>query len=677
MPIVVTTEWLRELVPTDLPAREIGERLSDVGLAVDVYEEIASGPDGRPEARLELEAPTNRGDCWSIVGVARELAATLGLKMKLPATKLRTSGRDAKASIKVEVGAPDLCPRYTARLIRGVKVGPSPDWMQRRLEAVGIRPISNVVDVTNYVLVEWGQPLHAFDMELLAGDRKRSIIVRRAGAGEKLPLLDETTKELCPEDLVIATPGRAVALAGVMGGADTEIRDSTTDVLLESAEFNQISTRRTARRHGVATESSVRFEHGVDPVGVELASRRAAYLLMKHAGGKVAPGVVGPDPKWKAPQITLRHARVSRLLCGSSATIPDKDIRRTLGSLGLELVREKKAKGDVVSTWRVPPWRRELAIEVDLIEEVGRVYGYGRLPGRPTMRVFPVKPHPMFEARRRARDVLTALGYTEVCGASFFSPDRAASKGMATYRVCNPARADEGVLRTGLVPSLLAAKLANQSLGTRRVRLFEVAPVCAPGSEKASERIAILDDGPDDAEAGPGDGGSEDALLRVKGALEEVVRRLDGSGAGAKALAGAQTVALLPQADADAWGLKTRPALVEADLAALAEGIGHAPQATDLPVFPGIARDAALVMPEERTWAEVESAAADLAHEWRSAPEFVSLYRGEQVGAGRKSVAFRVVYRSADRTLTDDDVKGPHAEFVQELCAALGAEVRG
>jgi phenylalanyl-tRNA synthetase beta chain len=673
VPIVVTTEWLRELVPTDLPAKEIGDRLSDVGLAVDVFDDMGKG-----EARLELEVPTNRGDCWSIIGVARELAATLGLKVKLPPTKLRTSGTSVKSAVAVKVEAPDLCPRYTARVVRGVKVGPSPEWMQRRLEDVGIRPISNVVDVTNYVLVETGQPLHAFDLELLAGERKKAILVRRAAAGEKLPLLDETTKELSTDDLVIATPGRAVALAGIMGGADTEIRDSTTDVLIESAEFNQISTRRTARRHGVSSESSVRFEHGVDPVGVEAASRRAAYLLAEVAGGKVAPGVAGPDPKWKAPKITLRHSRVSRLLCGSSATIPDRDIRRTLKALGLEFVRAKKSKGDVVSTWLAPPWRRELAVEVDLIEEVARIYGYDRLPGKPTMRVFPVTPHPIFEARRRARDVLTALGYTEVCGASFFSAARAARAargGADAHRVRNPARAGEGSLRTSLVPSLLAAKLANQNNGARRVRIFEVAPVCTAASEGASERIAILDDGPE----GAGGGDSEDALLRVKGALEAVARRLDGSGAGAKALAEAQEVALLPKAEADAWGLKTVPAIVEADLAAFAEGIGHAPRATDLPVFPGIARDAALVMPEEKTWAEIERAAAELAHEWRSAPEFVegSIFRdAERIGAGRKSIAFRVVYRAPDRTLTDDDVKGPHAEFVSKLCVLLQAQVR-
>jgi len=689
VPIVVTTEWLRELVPTNLPASEIGERLSDVGLAVDVYEEIAAGPDGIPEARLELEAPTNRGDCWSIVGVARELAAALGLKAKLPPAKLRASGEPAAKSVKVKVEAPDLCPRYTARVIRGVKIGPSPEWMQRRLEAVGIRPISNVVDVTNYVLVELGQPLHAFDMELLVGDKEKSIIVRRAGEGEKLPLLDETTKELTPEDLVIATTDRAVALAGVMGGADTEIRDSTTDVLLESAEFNQISTRRTARRHGVATESSVRFEHGVDPVGVEIASRRAAYLLAETSGGKVAPGVVGPDPKWKAPRIALRHSRVSRLLCGSSATIPDKDIRRTLKSLGLELEREKKTKGDTVSTWLAPPWRRELAIEVDLIEEVGRVYGYGRIPGRPTMRVFPVRPHPVFEARRRARDVLTSLGYSEVCGASFFArPDAifaapidadAAPEwegGREPYEIRNPARAAENRLRASLMGSLIAAKAANRNAGAERVRLFEVAPVCLPGSEGTHERLAILDDGLE------GDSG-EDGLLSVKGASQEVANRL-GLGQPLQLSPLAEPVLDLDDAHevrlGDAriglTGTCGGAAVLECDLRALLPAKPGAPKASDLPRFPGITRDVALAMAEEKTWADIERAAAGVSNEWRSAPEFVSIFRGEQVGGGRKSVAFRVVYRAPDRTLADDDVKEPHAEFVQKLCAALGAEVR-
>ena len=690
MPIVVTTEWLRELVPTDLPAREIGERLSDVGLAVDVYDEIAAGPEGMPEARLELEAPTNRGDCWSIVGVARELAAALGLKAKLPPAKVRTSGEPAAKSVKVKVEAPDLCPRYTARVVRGVKIGPSPEWMQRRLEAMGIRPISNVVDVTNYVLVELGQPLHAFDMGLLGGDKRKSIIVRRAGEGEKLPLLDETTKELTPEDLVIATPERAVALAGVMGGADTEIRDSTTDVLLESAEFNQISTRRTARRHGVATESSVRFEHGVDPVGVEIASRRAAYLLAQTSGGKVAPGVVGPDPKWKAPRIALRHSRVSRLLCGSSATIPDKDIRRTLKSLGLELQREKKTKSDTVSTWLAPPWRRELAIEVDLIEEVGRVYGYGRIPGKATMRVFPVRPHPVFEARRRARDVLTALGYTEVCGASFFVEGRGRfgapididaapvwENGRKGYEIRNPARAGVGHLRSSLEPSLWAAKMANRNAGKERVRLFEVAPVCLPGSEETHERIALLDDGLE------GDG-KEARLLRVKGALETVANRL-GLGAALQLrplrekvldLEGAHEVRL-GDTRVGLTGTCGAAAVLEVDLRALLPAQAQARKATDLPRFPGIARDVALVMPQEKTWADIESAVAGLAHDWRSAPEFVSIFRGEKIGAGRKSVAFRFIYRAPDRTLADDDVKEPHAKFVQKLCVTLDAEVRG
>jgi len=718
VPIVVTTEWLRELVPTNLPAREIGERLSDVGLAVDVYDEIAAGPDGIPEARLELEAPTNRGDCWSIVGVARELAAALGLKARLPTAKVRTSGDPAAKSIKVKVEAPDLCPRYTARVVRGVKIGPSPEWMRRRLEAMGIRPISNVVDVTNYVLVELGQPLHAFDMELLGGDKRKSIIVRRAGEGEKLPLLDETTRELMPEDLVIATPERAVALAGVMGGADTEIRDSTTDVLLESAEFNQISTRRTARRHGVATESSVRFEHGVDPVGVEIASRRAAYLLAETSGGKVAPGVVGPDPKWKAPRIALRHSRVSRLLCGSSATIPDKDIRRTLKSLGLELEREKKTKSDTVSTWLAPPWRRELAIEVDLIEEVGRVYGYGRIPGRPTMRVFPVTPHPMFEARRRARDCLTALGYTEVCGASFFAPEMArvwrvrsrvsigGPAGVGTvplpdfpdgqgepYTIVNPSRAEENALRPTLLPAVLAAKLANQNQGVLRTRLFEVAPVCVAGQDEAQERIAIVEDGIEGYDLKP-----EHLLLRAKGALEALLHRIGGSGKihvstpGAslrvhaleklgKVLVGDQLVGylgVLSKAMTAELGLRTSPAVMEIlNLPDLLPLRSKAPQATELPRFPGIARDVALVMPQEKTWADIGRAAAGISHEWRSTPEFVSIFRGEKIGAGRKSVAFRVIYRAPDRTLADDDVKGPHAEFVQNLCAVLGADVRG
>jgi phenylalanyl-tRNA synthetase beta chain len=440
----------------------------------------------------------------------------------------------------------------------------------------------------------------------------------------------------------------------------------------------------------VTTESSVRFEHGVDPIGVEMASQRAAYLLMKHAGGKVAPGVVGPNPKWKAPQITLRHARVSKLLCGSSATIPDKDIRRTLKLLGLELVREKKVKGNVVSVWRAPPWRRELSEEVDLIEEVGRIYGYDKLPGRPTMRVFPVTPHPVFEARRTARDVLTALGYTEVCGASFFNKPQASSglphdwkaepaweNGRDGYKIQNPARAYDGHLRASLIPSLLKAKDANRNAGRARVCLFEVAPVCLPGYAEPHERLALLDDGLDGSDI-------EDKLLRVKGALEAVAKRLGPD----------MPPQLSPLADITDMtsahevrkgdtrigltGMCGAAAVIEVDLRALLPAQPEAPQAIALPRFPGIARDVALVMPREKDWADIGKAAGRVAHEWRSQPEFISVFDDEKVlGAGKKCIAFRIVYRAADRTLTDDDVKGPHAEFVKNLCAALDAEVRG
>jgi len=728
MPLVVTTEWLRELVPTKLSAEEIAERLSDVGLAVDVFEPMV---DTKGEARLELEAPTNRGDCWSMIGVARELAAALGKKVKPPKTKLRTSGAPASKAVKVKVEAPDLCPRYTARVIRGVKVGPSPEWMQRRLEAVGIRPISNVVDVTNYVLVETGQPLHAFDMALLSGEEVKTIVVRRARDKEKLPLLDETTRELTTEDLVIADSDRAVALAGVMGGADTEICSTTTEVLLESAQFNQISTRRTSRRHGAVSESSIRFEHGVDPVGVELASRRAARLLAECADGKVAPGVVGPDPAYKPRDVTLRHARVARLL---GSEVPDKDIVRILKSLGLEEIKKpakkagkktkkkKAAATGVVTTWRVPSWRQELGIEVDLIEEIARVYGYNRLPGKPTMRVFPVRPNPIFEARKRARDVLTGLGYTEVVGASLFAPENASLGHMAArsflgrdlsgpslppdawkgqgpaHRVVNPARAEDNTLRTSLFPSLLTAKLANQSKGRDRVRLFEVAPVCLPGEAEASEFLAVLDDGLEETESFKADDSPQSVQLRSKGALQALLEEFRcgppvltmGVGGSLRELTEAHRVllknggrqvgiiGLLSPDWASSWGIKSQPGIIEIDLAGLVQACEGTPQAQLPPVYPCIARDVALVLDEKKTWEEIEQGVRRFRHEWHYEPEFnlLSVYRGEQIGPGKKSIAFRVVYQAPDRTLTDEDVKGPHDEFVQKLCAALGATLR-
>lgn len=690
MPVVVTVKWLEEYVPGLPEPQEVASRLTDVGLAVDAVQPLEGG-----DTKLVLDVPANRGDCWSVLSLARELAAVLGRTLNTPPAELATSGEAASKEISVEVEEPFLCPRYTARLIRGIEPGPSPEWIRRRLEAVGTRPISSVVDVTNYVMCEWGQPLHAFDMSLLRGGK---IIVRRAREGEELALLDGTKRKLCGEDLVIADTGRAIALAGVMGGAETEIGPSTRDVLLESAQFDPVSIRRTARRLGVPTESSVRFEHGVDPVGVELASRRAAFLLAAHAGGEVAPGLVDSNPDVFAPRtVRLRRKQIRRLLGGS---VPKRTVEKILRDLGLELVSRDREE----TLWRVPSWRQDLSIEADLIEEVARVYGYDRLPGRPTMRVFPVKPHPALNARRRARDVLTGLGYTEARGASFF-PEHRASFGWTRYadsrpsertdeiwsgaqdgfRILNPVRAHEDTLRTSLVPSLLAAKLTNQNAGRAKVRLFEVAPVC----KQPFERLAVLDDGTEQ------DDTEEKVLLRAKGTIEVLADRLGGKarpefrrlsygrriegldcGRSAEVIVAERTIGFVgilepnePYPD-----VKGSPAIVELDIEALAGE--RVPQAKPLPRFPGIARDVAIVVAEETSWAKIEETVLSLRHEWRSPPVFLEVYDGEPIPTGRKSILFRVTYRSPDRTLADEDVKAPHEDFVEKLCAALGAHLR-
>jgi phenylalanyl-tRNA synthetase beta chain len=687
MAVIISTEWLREYCPNDLTPAALAAKLSSIGLAVDEVRDI-----GGAEAALTLDLTANRGDCWCMIGVARELAAALGGAFVPPSTDLAPSGADTAASLAVDVRDDRGCPRYTARVVRGVKLGPSPEWMRRRLEAVGIRPISNVVDVTNYVMVEMGQPLHAFDLSLLKGNR---IVVRRAASGETMRLIDGSEKKLSAEDLVIADGARPVALAGVMGGADTEIGGATRDVLLESAQFDIIAVRRTARVHGVSTESSIRFEHGVDPVGVESASRRAARLLCELAGGAVAPGVLDSNPNPRRPgEIPLRHARIRSLL---GSDIPHLEAIRILASLGLALVREEGG----TTFWHAPSWRQDLLVEVDLIEEIARIYGYDRLGGASTMRVFPVTPNASFETRRAARDVLTALGYTEVVGASFFAAGHASAGGEEAYRVTNPVRAGEDALRTSLVPSILAAKLANQNRGRRHVRLFEAAPVCLPGTDEAHQRLAVLDDGVDgDDYAGVrADDSAERVMLRAKGALDELAARLgagahvtlspltDRAPANIENAQGASVggtrigfIGLLSRPAAAAMDIKSQPAILEIDLAALAAPGQSVTRARPLATYPGIARDTALVMAGNRTWAELVSAAtsAECAHAWRRTDELslLDVYRGRQVGPGKKSVAFRVMYRADDRTLTDEDVKEPHERFVNSLCAGLAAEVR-
>ena len=396
----ISYNWLRELTGVEMSPHELAERLTMAGLAVDSVKEEGD------DHVLEFDLTSNRPDCLSHLGIARETAALTGARVTLPELTAKSVGGRAEEFTSVVIEDEDLCPRYAARVVRGVKIAPSPEWLVKRLQAIGQRPINNVADITNFVMHEMGQPLHAFDLAAL--DEKR-IIVRRARAGEKLKTLDGVLRSFDEEMLVIADAGRAVAIAGVMGGAETEISASTTDVLVESAYFDPQSVRQTSKRLGLQTEASYRFERGVDYEGVRRAQDRCVALICELAGGTATEDAVDVYPKRIVPPtVALRPRRVEEL---TGLSVSAEESQRILRSLGFGQT-DGEGEGERL-TFGVPTWRTDVSIEEDLVEEVARVYGYDKigdaLPPSPVTGEYLAG-----DRRRRAmRQVLTAAGFNE------------------------------------------------------------------------------------------------------------------------------------------------------------------------------------------------------------------------------------------------------------------------
>ena len=403
--MIVSHDWLAEYVALEMPLAELEERLMMSGLNHEGTETIGE------DTAIDLEVTSNRPDCLGHVGVAREVSALWDVELKLPAASPPSGKTPVMELAKVSIECEDVCPRYTARVIRGVQVGPSPKWLVDRLRAVqpascrdAWRSVNNIVDITNYVLLECGQPLHAFDLAKLGG---AEIRVRRAKKGEKFEAIDHNTYELDADDCVIADAKHAVAIAGVMGGAETEIGDATVDVLIESAAFDAVTVRTTARKLKLHSESSFRFERSPDPEAVDWASRRCCELILELAGGELAEGVLDAGSKPTAHEpVALRFAQVPRLL---GIDVPPDESRRILRELGCEEV----AADDEQVTVIPPSWRAELTRECDLIEEVARIHGYDKIPENVAVPMTVSAPRPVDRVLGRVRHVLTAAGFDE------------------------------------------------------------------------------------------------------------------------------------------------------------------------------------------------------------------------------------------------------------------------
>jgi phenylalanyl-tRNA synthetase beta chain len=687
--MLISHEWLRELADTSLRPQELRERLTMVGLAIDAVEEHDS------DSVLDVEVPSNRPDCLSHVGIAREVAVIDGQQVHLPqVSSFKTEGRSEDLT-SVEIRDADLCPRYAARLVRGVKIAPSPEWLAKRLETIGQRPINNVADITNYVLHELGQPLHAFDFHKLSGPQ---IVVRRAAAGEKLKTLDGVERTLTRDMLVIADAERPVALAGIMGGEESEISVTTTDVLIESAYFDPDSVRRTARALGMDTEASRRFERGADREGVLRAQERCMQLICELAGGVASEDAIDVYPAPVPPRtVQLRPVRVAQL---TSVSVERSDIIRILSGLGFEPVNESAEE----LSFQVPSWRIDVEQEEDLVEEVARHSGFDKIGSElpPSSASGEYQPSEM--KQRLLRRALNAFGFDEAINFSFIEPETqfepipslAAAEGRQPL-LKNPIIEEAAFMRATLLPGLLNSLRHNLNHGLRDVRLFEIGRVFAvtsPG-ELPAERLALALVATGGAvEANKAQAERELDFFDVKGALETAVDWMSlsplgftqtssshlraGQAARIKLSDGTEIGAVGRLAESVAVNYKFRyPVYVmELDLEALLNGPARIVQYSSLPRYPSVVRDISLLLNRSIALDDIlhvvkEKQVADFRD-----VRLVGTFEGGNIPSSKRSVTLRLEYRSDERTLRDEEVEERHAQLTSALLETFAAQQR-
>ena len=645
----------------------------------------------------DLEVTPNRPDLNSVIGIAREIAALTGNPLRLPviSNQCSVASEEVGKFVAVKLQEPELCPRYTARVVTGVKVGPSPDWLRQTLEKVGIRSISNVVDVTNYVMLETGQPLHAFDYHLIAkgADGKPTIVVRRAAADEKFKTLDNQERTLTGDMLLIADEQKGIALAGVMGGANTEIRDDTKDVLIESAYFAPTNIRRTSKALGLRSESSYRFERGCDVGIADYASQRAAQLILETAGGTLVPGVVDAYPKPAQPkEISLRFAKTTELL---GVAIEPEQQAKFLASL---VLTESPIRNQESAAFSIPTFRVDLKREVDLIEEIARLHGVDKIPSTvPRGAVGTNAFDAVYDQLADVRRLLTGLGLNEAQGQTLVSLANCRLPEAEVVKLANPLSADMDVLRPSLLPGLLDTLRHNLNRKNYDVALFEIGRVFTNvnGQPKEERRVAIALTGARALAFWSGDDrAAKFDAMDLKGIVEDLLEHFGLRGiqfgkraeptalfleSAAVTLGGKVQLGELGQllpALAKQYDLRDAVFLAELRLDELIARGNRSKSFKPLPQFPASRRDVAMLVPEATTHDSVLSAVKQAKPANLESVELFDVFRGKNVPAGQKSLAYAFTYRAADKTLTDNDVNAAHTKAVDALKQKLQATVR-
>ncbi len=664
---------------------------SDLPLGTPLFDAL-----GMKDVIFEIGLTPNRSDCLSVRGIAREVAAKLGKQIKHPKVTIADVADDIGKYASVVIEAPDLCPRYAARFISGCTIGPSPTWLVERLKAVGMRSINNVVDVTNYVLMEYGHPLHAFDHDQLIEGR---IVVQRAAKGEVFTTLDGQERSLTGNDLTIRDGGRAVALAGIMGGQNSEISTATKNILLESAWFDPSSIRRTSKRLGIHSESSHRFERGADIDAVSAALDRAASLIAELARGTVARGCIDVYPTpLSARIILLRTARVAELL---GVILSTETITGILKSL--ECTIELAEEGVLSVT--VPSYRVDLDREIDLIEELARMHGYDNIPvTMPMARVMPDWPQQHLQLERNVRNLLVSYGFNEVVNFSFSSTAVAERLLLSEddhrtrqIRLLNPLVDEHAVMRTTLLPGLLETAARNSSFRLFNQRIFELRRVYLVTSEHDSPVEPLILGG---LLSGLRycEGWNQEKVqvdfFDAKGVVENILDALKienvtfesrdiepyyHPGKACSVFSGGDRIGSLGEIHPtvqENFSLEKQPFYFELDL----ERLLHQPleniTVTAPSKYPDMARDIAMLLPDEIPVAEVICCISGLRIREIEDVQLFDLYKGEHVPNGQKSIAVRIRYRLNDRTLTDDEVTGLHQRVITALIKKLGVSIR-
>jgi phenylalanyl-tRNA synthetase beta chain len=649
--MIVSWDWLKDYVNLDMDPTELAQRLAMAGLNHESTEQVGD------DLAIDLEVTSNRPDCLGHIGVAREVAVLWRQPLRRPDPCPPVAGPDVAQLVRVSIACPNLCYRYTARVIRGVKIGPSPQWLADRLRSVGLAVINNVVDVSNYVMMECGQPLHVFDLRRLRGPE---IIVREALPQEQFPAIDHRIYPLEPGMCVIADAEQPVALGGVMGGLESEVSDATTDLLIESAEFSPLSIRTTARKLALHSPSSYRFERGMDPLGVDWASRRCCQLICELAGGQLAPGVLDVGaPIVRRSAVTLRLSQLPRVL---GIAIPAEEVIRILTALGNKYVAGDDERVEVVP----PSWRRDLTREIDLVEEVARIHGYEQIPEDVGVPMAPCHRSNEDRVLERVRQALTATGFDEAMTTSVvpapwcdaFSPWSDAEPLVAN----TPMLKGADTLRKSLIPSLLEARRSNESVGNEPIELFETARVYLSKPSGLPREQWTL---------GVTTGGDFHVLKGVVETLLETLRAsaslavrpaalplLEPERQGRLELDGRLLgyVGEVSAAGLKQFGLRSPATVLELDLSVLEAAARLVPQQQPLSDFPAIVRDLNLIVNESVRWADLADTISATVGPLLESLDFKEVYRDKKKdGADKKRLLFSMTLRSPARTLTNEE----------------------